>query len=106
MKPFLLCVALAMVWPSLRAVSSPLPAPTQPAHIQTDREIQEAIVKGVLANPEVLAAELHVQVAAGVVTLRGFVRSADARSMAEKVARSAPGVLRVKNRLRVRKPAA
>ncbi len=63
-------------------------------------------MKGILANPEVLAADVHVQVVTGVVTLRGLVRSADARRMAEKVARSAPAALRVKNRLRVRRPSA
>lgn len=63
-------------------------------------------MKGLLANPEVMAANVHVRVAARVVVLEGYVRSAAARKMAEKVARSVPGVLRVKNELAVRQPPA
>ena len=76
----------------------------RPAHVQTDKELQAAVVRGVLANPEVSAARLRVEVRRGVVMLRGSVRSEDARATAEKVARSVPGVVRVRNHLTIRAP--
>ena len=77
---------------------------TRPPHLQTDKELQAAVVKGIVANPEVAAARLHVEARQGAVTLRGSVRSKDARSTAEKVARAVPGVVRVRNHLTIRAP--
>lgn len=75
--------------------------PTAPAHLQTDKEIQEQVVKGLIANPEVLAAKVKVEVESGTVTLHGAVRSHGAKKMATKMTRAVPGVLRVDNRLLV-----
>ena len=80
------------------------PASPPAAHIQTDKEIESAVVKGIVANPEVFAARLRVEAVGGVVTLRGSVKSKDAKATADKVARAVPGVREVKNRLTVRRP--
>ncbi len=78
------------------------PAQREPAHIKTDEDIRFAVIKGLLANPNVLAADVRVQVKDNVVTLRGMVRDAEAKSVAAGVARSVPGVREVKNFLEVR----
>ena len=78
--------------------------PAPPVHVQTDKELEAAVVKGILANSEVFAARLRVEAVNGVVTLRGSVRSKEAKAVAEKVTRSVPGVVRVTNRLTIRAP--
>ncbi len=84
------------------ANAAPPPAAHVPAHIATDAEIQTAIIRGIVANPTVMAADLRVHVQSGVVTLVGTVRNHAARKAAEEIAERAPGVLQVKNRLRIR----
>ena len=75
-----------------------------PAHVQSDKEIESAVVKGIVANPEVFAAQLHVAAVEGSITLRGSVKSKEAKAAAEKIARAVPGVRTVTNRLTVRPP--
>lgn len=59
------------------------PSPKRvPTHLETDKEIQTAIVKGIVANPNVFAASLRVEVADGMVTLRGRVRNREAKAAA------------------------
>ncbi len=82
--------------------AAPVPAARVPAHIATDAEIQTAIVKGIVANPTVMAADLRVRVRSGGVTLDGTVRNHAARKAAEEIAQCAPGVLKVRNHLRIR----
>lgn len=72
------------------------------AHLQTDRELEAAVVKGIVANPEVFAARLRVTARTGSVTLDGSVKNREAKATAEKIARAVPGVRRVKNRLTIR----
>lgn len=79
----------------------PLSGSPGPAHLQTDAEIKTAIVKGVVANPDVFAASLVVLVQEGSVILRGEVRTAEAKRAAEKIARQAPGVHSVRNQLAI-----
>ena len=86
------------------ALEDPAPLNTPLAHVQTDDEMEAGIVKGIVANPEVFAATLRVDALSGVVTLRGNVKSEDAKANAEKVARAVPGVRSVKNRLTIRAP--
>lgn len=78
--------------------------PPPRVHAQTDLELEAAVVKGILANPDVFAARLRVEAINGAVTLRGSVRDASAKLMAEKVARAVPGVARVTNRLTISPP--
>ena len=104
MRTLLACLLLlAAPLSSLDALEDP-PRPSAPAHRQTDDEIQTAIVKGIVANPEVFAAKLRVQVVGGRVTLRGTVQNRSASRMAERVARAVPGVRSVKNRLTIERP--
>ena len=84
--------------------SPPAIVPAPPPHVQTDDEVESAIVKGIVANPEVFAADLRVKAVAGAVTLWGSVKSEEARLTAEKIARAVPGVREVNNRLTVRPP--
>ena len=78
----------------------PLNAPAAP-HVQSDKEIETTVVKGIVANPEVFAADLRVEAVDGSVTLRGSVKSKEAKATAEKIARAVPGVRTVKNRLKI-----
>ncbi len=78
--------------------------PPPPAHVQTDQELEAAVVKGILADPAVFAARLRVEAVNGAVTLRGSVRSKEAKTIAEKITGSVPGVVRVTNRLTIRAP--
>ncbi len=90
---------------SAPAVEYPPQPSAPPAHIRTDEEIRIAVVKGVVINPNVFAADLRVSVKEGAVTLTGTVRDEYARTVAKKVALQVPGVLSVKNLLTLR-PAA
>lgn len=75
--------------------AQPLPAERIDADLARD-------IKDLLAiNREVNLANVEVHVNYGVVTLRGFVTSAAARDMAERTARSVPGVADVVNEIRV-----
>ena len=106
MKARLVCIFLLAAGIGCAfAHDEPRIVPSPPAHLSTDAEIEAAVVKGILANPEVSAARLHADVSGGVVTLRGTVQSAAGRETAEKISRAVPGVREVKNRLLVR-PAA
>jgi osmotically-inducible protein OsmY len=101
-KVLLLGAAIATggVGPASGLEDSP-PRKSVPAHLESDKEIQTAIVKGIVANPNVFAASLRVEVADGMVTLRGRVRNREAKAAAGKIARSAPGVRRVENLLKI-----
>ena len=103
MKKLVLCLLfLAVSAGSALALKDPTPPPSAPAHLETDKEIETAVVKGIVANPNVFAARLHVKVVRGFVTLRGSVQDRDAKVTAGKLARSVPGVRGVKNRLEIR----
>lgn len=98
-------IALAMLLTATAVALEDSPPASAPAgHVQTDKEIESAIVKGIVANPEVFAAQLRVDALAGSVTLRGSVKSQEARATAEKIARAVPGVREVKNRLTIEAP--
>lgn len=102
MKTLLLCAAFLAVGlgGALAAGDKATPAPI-PAHLEADREIEAAIVKGLLANPNVFAAGVRVRVAKSVVTLEGRVKHRAEKKAAEKIARAAPGVREVKNELKI-----
>lgn len=81
--------------------ASPSPA-SVPEHIATDEEIRTTIIRGILANPNVFAADLRVEVKNGAVSLDGTVRDAAAKKTTEEIAHLAPGTHEVTNRLRPR----
>ena len=98
-------IALATLLAATAVALEDSPPATAPAaHVQTDKEVESAIVKGIVANPEVFAAQLRVEAAGGVVTLHGSVKSEEAKATAEKIARAVPGVREVKNRLTIGPP--
>jgi len=68
----------------------------------SDDAIAQAIEDGLLLDPRVVSEDVDVDVEHGVVTLRGSVRFLSAKDAAAQVARDTVGVLRVRNRLRVR----
>ena len=80
--------------------------PAPPVHAQTDEELEAAVVRGILANRDVSAANLRVEAKSGLVTLRGTVRSEEAKATAEKVTKSVPGVVTIKNELVIQTPRA
>lgn len=93
----LAAVSLALIPPLRAAERSTAEAP--PAHRETDAEIKTAIIKGIVADPEVFATTLKVDVLLGKVILRGRVKSEAARRAAEEIATRAPGVRSVENNL-------
>ena len=81
------------------------PKQLPPAHIRTDEEIKRAVIKAIVVIRKASAANLRVSVKNGVVTLDGTAPDAEAKAMAEKIARSVSGVQSVRSRLTLR-PAA
>ena len=106
LRAYLLCICFfAATAAGAVAHDGPRRTDGLPAHLTKDLEIEAAVIKGIVANPDVFAARLKAPVSHGVVTLRGTVKSADGRATAEKIARAVPGVRAVRNELLVR-PAA
>ena len=114
----LLCAALGTAW----AQSEPQnPSPTDPAMagargnseadtpmMHNDRPMSESDARATKAVNDRLSADpkhffRHVQVSVhdGVAELTGFVDSSDAVYKAEQLAKQAPGVTRVENKMRV-----
>ncbi len=101
----LLLAALLIAGPAFARAEEPKSSPwlsTTPAHIATDEEVRTAVLKGIMANPNVFAADLRARVKNGMVTLTGTVRSEEAKKTAGDIAHKAPGARQIDNRLRVR----
>ena len=75
-----------------------------PAHLRTDTEIKNAVIKGLVANPYVSAAAVRVEVHERTVTLRGTVRDQQQKRMAKEVTAAVRGVRKVNNQLIIRHP--
>jgi osmotically-inducible protein OsmY len=69
---------------------------------QSDEEIKKAVIDAFFYDPRVLSFDIGVEVSEGVVTLTGIVDNLKAKKAAEHDAKSAVGVWRVKNFIRVR----
>ncbi len=82
----------------------PSPSPSAAAHLRTDKEMERAIVRALVASPNVFAAAVKVEVINRTAILRGSVRSAQEKASATEIARVTPGIRRVENRLEVRRP--
>lgn len=67
-----------------------------------DRALEETIRRRLAADPGTKAIPVLVECRAGAVTLRGLVKSPAERAAPERVVRSVPGVVSVRNELRVR----
>ena len=74
---------------------------------QSDDRVRNALARQIFLNPGLLSygtqtnPSIHLVVANGRVTLKGFVRSAQDRQEVEAIARGVPGVLTVSNQLQV-----
>jgi osmotically-inducible protein OsmY len=72
--------------------------------VREDRELRGELLAELDWNPELSGRDIAVSVRGGVVTLAGFVRSADERLRAEAEARRVEGVLGIANAIRVHPP--
>lgn len=70
--------------------------------IKPDEKVEDAIKKALLFDPRVISLNIEPEVTNGVATLRGEVKSADAKMAAAQDARNTVGVADVNNRLKVR----
>jgi hyperosmotically inducible protein len=75
-----------------------------PAAYVGDSAIDARIEIALVHSPSVDARQIDVQTYHGQVTLEGTVDTAAMKRQAERIARAAPGVRRVENRLRVAAP--
>lgn len=66
-----------------------------------DESLRQEIREILIADPELEATDIEVEVEGGAVTLRGAVVDSDARLLAEELVESLTGVREVHNRLRV-----
>lgn len=64
-----------------------------------DRDIQKSVDKMIDNDPTLKQRDINVEVANGMVTIKGEVRSADEKTRAGEIARAAPGVKDVANGL-------
>ncbi len=67
----------------------------------TDDEIHDKVKERLAADRDVKGGGLDVEVANGVVTLKGTVREASQKAKAERITRKVPGVKQVVNQLQV-----
>ena len=70
--------------------------------VKSDIDIRKAVERALLHDPRVSAANVVTEVRAGLVTLRGAVESLEAKRGAVRDAENTVGVLRVRNRLKVK----
>ncbi len=68
---------------------------------KSDESLRQEIREILIADPELEAVDIEVEVEGGAVTLRGAVVDPDARLLAEELVESLAGVREVHNRLRV-----
>jgi len=66
-----------------------------------DRDIQKNVDKMIDNDPTLKQRDINVEVANGMVTIKGEVRSADEKTRAGEIARAAPGVKDVANGLQI-----
>lgn len=69
---------------------------------RSDKEIKKAVKDAFLYDPRIFSFEPQVRVVGGIVILSGIVDNVGAKVAAEKDAENVTGVLRVRNRLKVR----
>ena len=70
--------------------------------VKSDVDIRKAVERALLLDPRVSAADVVIEVRAGLVSLRGSVDSLEAKRAAARDAENTVGVLRVRNRLKVK----
>jgi len=70
--------------------------------VKSDVDIRKAVERALFHDPRVSAAGVDIEVRAGLVTLRGAVDSLEAKRAAAGDAENTVGVLRVRNRLKIK----
>ncbi|MDX1376182.1 MAG: BON domain-containing protein, partial [Burkholderiales bacterium] len=88
-------------WPGARAPQADSEADSG-AVFRSDSAIRDAVSEALLFDPRVDSTKVRIAVSAGVVSLYGAVDTFYAKQSAALVTRDVAGVLRVKNRLKVR----
>jgi osmotically-inducible protein OsmY len=68
---------------------------------RADADTEAAVLDALIADDEVHARDIDVDVDDGAVTLRGLVEVASQRERAQRIAMAVPGVASVENHLRV-----
>ena len=94
-------VRAAAAVPGVRHVEDGLGVHIMGIDGRTDADTQAAVLDALIADDEVHARDVEVDVDGGAVTLRGLVEIASQRERAQRVAMSVPGVASVENHLRV-----
>lgn len=70
--------------------------------VKSDVDIRKAVERALFHDPRVSAAGVDIEVRAGLITLRGAVDSLEAKRAAAGDAENTVGVLRVRNRLKIK----
>ena len=94
-------VRVAAEVPGVRHVRDGLDVRVMGIDGRTDADTQAAVIDALIADPEVHADDVEVDVDDGAVTLRGLVEVPSQRERAERIAMAVPGVASVESQLRV-----
>jgi osmotically-inducible protein OsmY len=95
-------VRTALRVPAVRHVEDGLDVRLMGIDGRADADTEAAVLDALLAEDEVRARDIDVDVDDGAVTLSGRVEVVSQRDRAERIALGVPGVASVENRLRVR----
>jgi len=94
-------VRVAGTVPGVRHVEDGLRVHVMGVDGRTDADTAAAVLDALIADEEVHARDVEVDVDDGAVTLRGVVEVASQRERAQRIAMAVPGVTSVVNQLRV-----
>ena len=94
-------VRVAGTVPGVRHVEDGLRVHVMGVDGRTDADTAAAVLDALIADEEVHARDVEVDVDDGAVTLRGVVEVASQRERAQRIAMAVPGVASVTNQLRV-----
>jgi osmotically-inducible protein OsmY len=94
-------VRVAAEVPGVRHVEDGLGVHVMGVDGRADADTEAAVLDALIADDEVHARDIDVDVDDGAVTLRGLVEVASQRERAQRIAMAVPGVASVENHLRV-----
>jgi osmotically-inducible protein OsmY len=94
-------VRVAAEVPGVRHVEDGLDVRVMGIDGRTDADTEAAVLDALIADEEVHAGDVEVDVDEGAVTLRGLVEVPSQRDRAERIVMAVPGVASVENQLRV-----
>lgn len=70
-------------------------------YTRSDVRIYEEVCETLMKHPQVDASKTGVEVEGGIVSLLGFIESREAKRLAEALVEDLPGVLEVRNLLKI-----